>query len=148
VSVGADRVLAFEVGGVAWALPIADVREVTDLGECCAVPTLPRTLAGVTNHRGEALPVVSPAAILEVSEERMPAPLQLLVIGGSGDEPGRMGLPVDRVLGLARAPHARRSREGVVRARTTLDGRLLRVLDAARLIGMAEEAIAGAQGRP
>lgn len=146
MSVDADRVLAFEVGGVAWALPIADVREVVEIGELHAIPTLSRALASVTNHRGDAIPVVTPTALLDVSEDRLPAATQLLVIGGSGDEPGRLGLPVDRVLGLARAPLGRRP-SGVVRARGTLDGRMLRVLDAARLLIAAEEAITRAQER-
>jgi chemotaxis signal transduction protein len=140
MSADSDRVLAFEVGGVAWALPIADVREVADLPPLCAVPTLPSSLGQVANHRGDALPVVSPCAVLDVREDRLRPATQLLVIGGSGDEPGRLGLPVDRVLGLARAPQGRRPREGVVRARGTLDGRMLRVLDAARLLAVAQDA--------
>jgi chemotaxis signal transduction protein len=147
VSAEADRVLAFEVGGVAWALPIADVREVTEVGELRAVPTLPRSLASVMNHRGDALPVVTPSALLDLREGSLPPARQLLVIGGSGDEPGLLGLPVDRVLGLAQAPRARRGSGGVVRARGTLDGRMLRMLGGAQLVARAEEAIARAQGR-
>jgi chemotaxis signal transduction protein len=143
----ADRVLAFEVGGVAFALPISDVREVTDLEALCAIPTLPRDLAGVTNHRGDALPVVAPTLLLELSAERLPTPRQLLVIGGSGDEPAKLGLPVDRVLGLARAPRGQRPAGGVVRARGTLDGRMLRVLDASKLLAQAEAEILRAQVR-
>jgi len=148
VSTEAERVLAFEVGGVAWALPLADVREVTDLGELRAVPTLPRSLASVTNHRGDALPVVAPGALLDLQQASLPAALQLLVIGGSGDEPGRLGLPVDRVLGLAQAPSAPSSPDGIVRAHGSLDGRMLRVLDGERLLARAEEVIARAQARP
>jgi len=147
VSADADRVLVFEVGGIAWALPIADVREVADLPPLCAVPTLPALLAHVTNHRGDALPVVTPTVVLDVREDRLPPATQLLVIGGSGDEPGRLGIPVDRVLGLARAPQGRRPREGVVRARGTLDGRMLRVLDAAQLLAVTEKAFGEPRGR-
>ncbi len=144
------RVLVFEVAGVSWALPVGDVLEVAELGELAGVPTLPRTLASVTTHRGDALPVVSPAALLEVDPAKVPAPARLLVIGSDPDEPGVLGLPVDRVLGLAQAPRTT-PRGGVVRARSSLDGRMLRVLDAARLLARAEELIAGAAqsgGRP
>ena len=144
------RVLAFEVAGVSWALPIADVLEVADAGELVGVPTLPRTLASVTNHRGDALPVLSPAALLDVDAGQVPSPTRLLVIGSDPQEPGVLGLPVDRVLGLARAPRTGSGR-GLVRARSSLDGRLLRVLDAARLVARANELISDAArrgGRP
>jgi len=148
VSTEAERVLAFEVGGVAWALSLADVREVTDLGELRAVPTLPRSLASVTNHRGDALPVVAPDALLDLQQAGLLAPRQLLVIGGSGDEPGRLGLPVDRVLGLASAPSAPSAPDGLVRGHGSLEGRMLRVLDGERLLARAEVLIARAQRRP
>ncbi len=140
-----ERALAFEVGGVAFALALADVREVAELGELHAVPTLPREIVGVANHHGDALPVVAPSALLEVGAAA--AAREVLVIGGSGDEPPRMGLPVDRVLGLARAPRSRRDPNGVAPERTTLDGRMLLVLDAARLLERAESAIARARRR-
>jgi len=148
VSTEAERVLAFEVGGVAWALSLADVREVTDLGELRAVPTLPRSLASVTNHRGDALPVVAPDALLDLQQTSLPAARQLLVIGGSGDEPGRLGLPVDRVLGLTQAPSAPSAPDGIVRAHGSFEGRMLHVLDGERLLARAEEVIARAQARP
>jgi len=146
VNADAERALAFEVGGVAFALPLADVREVAEIGELHAVPTLPREIVSVANHRGDALPVVSAPALLEVGDAG--AAREVLVIGGRGDEPGRMGLPVDRVLGLARAPRSRRDPSGVAEERATLDGRELLVLDAARLIERAEKAIVRSRRRP
>lgn len=146
-----DRVLAFEVGGAAFALRLADVREVADLGALAAVPMLPRTLVAVTNHRGDALPVVSAGPLLDLDVTIPGPPAQLLVLGGSSDEPGRLGLPVERVLGLAPAPKgASRDGSGPVRARTTHEGRLLRVLDGPRLLARADEVVAGALrgGRP
>lgn len=143
-----ERVLAFEVAGVAFSLPLADVREVADLadlGPLRAVPTLPRGLAGIANHRGDAVPVVEPAALLDVPAASPALRCQILVLGGSGDEPGRMGLPIDRVLGLAPAPRSRRVAEGIVRSRSILDGRMLLALDGAALLARAEEAIGRAQ---
>jgi purine-binding chemotaxis protein CheW len=148
MSDAAERVLAFELGGVSWALPLADVREVADIGALWAIPAVPGALAGVANHRGDALPVVAATALLELSEERVPPARQLLVIGGSGDEPGRLGLPVERVLGLADAPLGQRPRGGVVRARGTLEGRMLRVLDVERILQRAEQVILEAEQRP
>ncbi len=59
MSDGSERVLAFELGGVSWALPLADVREVAEIGALWAIPAVPSALAGVANHRGDALPVVA-----------------------------------------------------------------------------------------
>lgn len=139
-----ERVLAFEVGGGLFALPIEDVLEVADLSERSFVPTLPSELVGVATHRGDALPVVDARAVLGLGPSPLPPPTQLLVLGRVADEPGRLGLPVERVLGLAAAPRGTRGAAGAVRARGTLDGRMLRVLDAGRLVATAEEAIARA----
>lgn len=137
-----DRLLAFESGGSLFALPISEVREVSDLGALAAVPTLPQRLVSVTNHRGDALPVVSARALLEIVNGAESWPAQLLVLGGDTDEPGILGLPVDRVVGFipapdALAPEAKRGATWI-RARASLDGRLLLVLDAAALLARAE----------
>ncbi len=144
----ADRVLVFELGGGAWALPLRDVREVADPGELRAVPTVPRSVASVTNHRGEPLVVMALAALLGVPARPSGAGRQLLVIGGDGDEPGRLGLLVDRVLGLAEPPAASAGADGVVRARGAYEGRMLQLLDAARVMARCEEIVTEAQGRP
>ncbi|MCC6642645.1 MAG: chemotaxis protein CheW [Deltaproteobacteria bacterium] len=141
-----ERALAFEIGGMAFSLPLRDVREVTDLAEIRSVPTLPRALVGITNHRGDALPVVAASALLGVgaaSDAR-----QILVLGGNGDEPPQMGLPVDRILGLAEAPQGRRDPHGVARERAMLDERTLNVLDVTRLLELAGETIGRARQRP
>lgn len=140
MSTDGERTLAFELGGVVFSLAFTDVREVAELGELRAVPTLPSTLARVTNHRGDALPVIPASALLEVAD--VSGACQLLLIGGSGDEPAKMALPVDRILGVVRAPGGRPEGSGVVREQVTLDGRPVLVLDAGRLVERAEALIA------
>ena len=142
-----ERVLAFEVGGGLFALPIEEVLEVSDLGDRAFVPTLPAELASVTTHRGDALPVVDARIVLGLGAAPLAEPSQLLVLGRAADEPGTLGLPVERVLGLAAAPRAPRGAAGPVRARATLDGRMLRVLDADALVAIAREAVARASRR-
>ena len=61
----ADRLLAFELAGTLYALPIADVVEVTDVGPLSAVPMLPITVGGVVNHHGDALLVLDGPTLLE-----------------------------------------------------------------------------------
>lgn len=141
------RMLVFERGGVAFALPVADVREVADLVDLYAVPTVPRQVVGVTNHRGEALPVVEATALLGTPASAPARASQMLVIGGRGDEPGRMGLRIDRVVGFA-APSVRPlAQEGVVRALARHEGSEIPVVDSERLLARAEKIVAEVQAR-
>ncbi len=54
-----ERLLTFEVESSVYALPIAEVHEVTQATRVCCVPTISRELVGVMNWHGDALPVVS-----------------------------------------------------------------------------------------
>ncbi len=137
-----DRVLAFEVGGRLFAIAVEDVLEVGELEERSLVPTVPLALAGVCTHRGDALPVVDARVVFGFPADASLAPAQLLVLGRSSDEPGTLGIAVDRILGLAPAPRPARNASDAPRTRATLDGRMLRVLDAGRLVETAREAVA------
>jgi purine-binding chemotaxis protein CheW len=54
-----DRnLVAFEVGGVAYALDILRVREIVRPLPMVALPHLPPAVAGVVDHRGDVVPVV------------------------------------------------------------------------------------------
>ena len=53
------RLVLFEVAGATYAIPIAEVLEVMETAPTAGIPGLPRRLAGVVNHHGDALPVVS-----------------------------------------------------------------------------------------
>ena len=140
------RLVLFEVAGSAYALPIADVLEVADWAPPAAIPTLTPAIAGVVNHHGDALPVVSREALLE-TEAIATAPENLLVLGSRGAESGRLGIPVDRVIGLADAPIGVPEAEGIVVERRPVRGRIVAVLDAARLLEKAARVIEGGGGR-
>jgi chemotaxis signal transduction protein len=133
----AQRLALFEVAGVAYALPIADVLEVIESGPMAGIPCLPRGLAGVMNHHGDALPVVSRQALFEVSGEDLSSPQHVLVLSERGAEAGRLGIPVDRVVGLADAVIGAAQNPGLVVERLSLRGRLTSVLDARRLLQRA-----------
>ena len=138
------RLIVFEVGGSAYAIPIADVIEVTEHAPWAGVPGLPRHLAGVINHHGDALPVLSREALLEPASAPLPEPENVLVLAAPGGETGRLGLPVDRVLGLADAPLGAPQGSGVVVERLPLRGRIVSVLDGRRMLSRAAEWIEGA----
>jgi chemotaxis signal transduction protein len=136
-----ERLLAFEVGGTAYAVPIADVSEVTELGRISAVPTLPQQVGGVMNHQGDALPVLFRSALFDVAADSLVEPQHVLVLAQNQDDRGALGVPVDRVLGLVDgAGGVARGADAVVERRP-IDGRVVTVLDARRLLERAAETI-------
>ncbi|HEY8155958.1 MAG TPA: chemotaxis protein CheW [Myxococcota bacterium] len=143
----AGRLLTFAVGGGIYALPIASVLEVTEVGGSACIPTVTPGKAWVVNYHGDALPVVRSCVLLDLAEASVPAPEHVLVItAGSSTSPG-FGLPVDRILGLvAGASAAARDREPIAERRP-LDGRVANVLDAQRLVAKAREVIEQALAR-
>ena len=135
-----DRLLAFELAGALYALPIADVAEVADVPAIAAVPMLSREVGGVVNHHGDALPVVYGSALFEGTEASEYE--HLLVLARDLDDPNRYGLPVDRIHGLVDRPTARRVEPGdVVAERRSQGGRMMNVLDPQELLERATSVI-------
>jgi chemotaxis signal transduction protein len=60
------RVLA---GGEHYALPVAAVLEIADLGQVTPVPGAPSGVLGVRNLRGQVIPVIDLATMLGLSTE-------------------------------------------------------------------------------
>jgi len=147
-SASSDRLLVFEVGGTFYALPIADITEVTEVGRIASVPSLRASVGGVMNHHGDALLVVHRGALFEIGEGLLSEPQNLLVLGKSLDDPSRLGLPVDSIVGLVDGPGGTANGADVVVDRRPLGGRLVNVLDPQRLLLRAvqviEESVVGA----
>ena len=133
-----ERLVTFEVAGAAYAIPIADVLEVAEVGRPCAVPSLPLSVAGVVNHHGDALPVVSSSVLFDVADDQVPEPQYLLVLAGSDAEmTPSVGLPVDRICGLAPGSGGvARETSGIVERRP-IDGRVVSILDTKHLLARA-----------
>ena len=159
-----NRLLTFEIGSSLFALPIEGVHEVAEIAELACIPTLPRAVAGVINYRGDALPVVRRERLLEPGAGALEAPQHVLVISDRPSSPPCLGLEVDRVLGLVdgarlaqRAEGERSPSGGAVRRleadrdpvaeRRPLDGRMLQVVDALRLVARARKVIEDALAR-
>lgn len=137
-----DRLVTFEVGATVYGLPIADVIEVAEVEGVSRVPTLSLSLLGVVNHHGDALPVVSRGVVFDADDEMLPAPRHLLVIGADAADNARLGLPVDRVLGLVDAPsRAPRTGGELVSEHRPVDGRLVHVLSRQRLLARVVDAV-------
>lgn len=136
----AGRMLAFEVAGALYALPIAEVSEVAEVGPTAAVPMLPRTIGAVVNHHGDALLVVDGSVLLE-RDRAAASPTHLLILARDPDDPERFGLPVDRIHGLVDGPPLAAPGPSPIAARRPHAGRLLHVLDPRRLFERAAATI-------
>jgi chemotaxis signal transduction protein len=143
-----DRLLVFEVGGTLYALPIADITEVTEVGRIASVPSLPAAIGGVMNHHGDALLVLHRGALLEIAQESLSEPQNVLVLGKSPEDAGRLGLPVDAIVGLVDGAGGTATGADAVAERRPVGGRLVNVLDPQRLLMRAvqviEESVIGA----
>lgn len=147
-SSSSDRLLVFEVGGTLYALPIADITEVTDVGRIASVPSLRAAVGGVMNHHGDALPIVHRGALFETGQAALSEPHNVLVLGRSPDDASRLGLPVDAIVGLADGPGGTANGADEVVERRPIGGQLVNVLDPQRLLMRAvqviEESVVGA----
>ena len=145
-SASVQRLLTFEVGTSLYALPIAHVLEVAEVEEVRGIPTLPASTGGVVNLHGDALPVLRRSALFEVAEEALPAPAHLLVVAGRPDQPGRLGVPVDRIVGLVDGSGAASRGGEFVAERRPIAGRVVGIVDPRVLVARAREAIERALG--
>jgi chemotaxis signal transduction protein len=144
---GDARLLTFEVSGALYALPISGVLEVMEPAGVASIPTLPRELAGVINYHGDALPVLWPQSLLGLDAPDR-APGNVLVMTDRHGDAARLGIPIDRVLGLVAGsvPTAAAGDDAVVERRS-IDGRVASVLDPRRLVAKAKEVIEASLGR-
>ena len=142
-----DRLLTFEVGGSVYGLPIACVVEVTEAKELACIPTIPPAQAGVLNFHGDALPVFRRETLLDLGEGALPDPSHVLVVAPRPNGRAALGLCVDRIHGLVAGTGARALGDGPVAERRSVEGRVLFVLDAERLVARAAESIEGSLGR-
>ena len=147
-SSSSERLLVFEVGEALYALPIADITEVTEVGRIASVPSLRAAVGGVMNHHGDALPVVHRGALFEIGQGVLSEPQNLLVLGRSPEDPSRLGLPVDSIIGLVDGAGGTANGADAVVERRPIGGRLVNVLDPQRLLMRAvqviEESVVGA----
>lgn len=153
-----ERLLMFLFEDVQYALPIAWVVEVAEKGRVTGVPSLALPVGGVMNWNGEALPLVATELLLgRESEEAGATPFgaattvgyaqeQVLVLSASPSSPPRMGMPVDRVIGLIHDGDAPGLAQGgpLVVERRPVDGRLVHILDPQALVVRGEEVIENA----
>ena len=153
-----DRLLTFVVEDVHYALPISWVLEVAEKNRISSVPSLALPVGGVMNWHGEALPLVATELLLGRDRDEAGAtPFgaattvgyaqeQILVIAGEFGSGARLGMPVDRVVGLVDGgdDSIRHPGESLVVERRPVDGRIIHILDPATLVARGGEVIESA----
>jgi len=136
-----ERLLTFEIGNSLYALPIAGIVEVAEVDEVfAAIPTLPAALGGVINFHGDALPVLNWSALFDAQTPGNPA--NFLVITNRRSDVARLGVPVDRVLGLVDGGAPPSGGSEIVAERRSIEGRVANLLDPQRLVARAKQVIA------
>ena len=152
------RLLMFLFEDAQYALPIAWVVEVAEKGRVTSVPSLALPVGGVMNWNGEALPLVATELLLGRDRDEAGAtPFgaattvgyaqeQVLVVSEKPSSPARMGMPVDRVIGLVegRSESGRHVGDQLVIERRPVEGRIVHILDPAALVARGEEVIESA----
>ncbi len=154
-----DRPLMFLFDDIRYALPIAWVVEVAEKSRVTSVPSLALPVGGVMNWNGEALPLVATELLLGNEEDEAGAtPFgaattvgyaqeQVLVLSGSPGSVARMGMPVDRVIGLLSEDGEKGPgvpSRGLVVERRPVEGRMVHILDPAALLARGVEVIESA----
>lgn len=77
------RLLLVRLGGECYALPLAEVREVTEAPAVTPLPLLPRDVAGQAPHRDRLVPVLDAGALLGTPRDGRTAGVLLhLDVGG------------------------------------------------------------------
>jgi purine-binding chemotaxis protein CheW len=112
------------VGGEQYALGVAHVHEVVDLGELSAIPGSADNLLGLLNLRGEIVPAFDLASILQIDSDAHPR--RLLITQRDGQ---RAALAVDEVLDVAPLDGAMQEADSPhLLASMVLDGALVGML--------------------
>lgn len=141
-----ERLLVFEIGGGLFALPIHGVLEVAELPARACIPSVPPGIAQVVNFRGDALPLMGGERLLPLERGVQAGSASVLVLSDRAAPVPRLGLPVDRVLGLVEGVGAKAPGRDPVAERRPWRGRLMHVVDPARLVARAQEIIQDSLG--
>lgn len=140
------QLVGFRIRNEEFAFPIQDVREVDKMTTVTPVPQAPAAVAGMVDVRGEVIPVISLRDLFGLAAEA-PGPKSRIIFvelpGADATRKRVVGCIVDSLSRVLRLPknsvssvppellgEHRRYLEGVAR----LDGRLIMILRAARLV--------------
>ena len=124
------------VGAEMYALPVAHVLEIGDIGLLTVAPGASRATLGVRNLRGDLLPVFDLAAVLGLPRAEAPKRMVVAERGGT-----RAGFAVDEVTDVEELPEADQDTDSALLSGATLiDNALVGVIDVDRLFDALENA--------
>jgi chemotaxis signal transduction protein len=124
------------VGIERYAIPVAHVLEIGEIGELSAAPGTSHALLGLRNLRGEVLPVFDLAVVL--GSPRSDAARRMLVAERAGT---RAGFAVDEVTDVDAFDAAgQEAHSDLLSSAVMLDGALVGVIDVERLFERLEAA--------
>lgn len=98
-----DDYVVFSLSGGDYALPVRDVAEIGRVPSVTKVPNVPEFVRGITNLRGEIVPVLNLPQLLGLQETALTARGRVLFLQ-SRDHVAASGLLVDEVKGIQRIP--------------------------------------------
>jgi chemotaxis signal transduction protein len=123
------------VGNELYALPVANVLEVAELGQISPVPGTESIVLGVQNLRGRVLPVFDLASLFGISGDGSPSKLVV-----AEDRGRQAGLAIDEVTDVGELLEPMTETSSDFLAGSTLeDGKLVGVIDASRVFAALEE---------
>ncbi|MBI3207957.1 MAG: purine-binding chemotaxis protein CheW [Candidatus Solibacter usitatus] len=140
---GEDHII-FRLSDSEYAIPLLDVAEAGRAGEITRLPNAPSFVSGVTNLRGEVVPIFNLQKMLGLEEEAAELGGRVLYLRPRNSLPGA-GLVVNALKGIRRIPaqqleHANHdaARGGPLRGVFGRGERRLHVLDTDGLYAMEE----------
>ncbi len=110
------RCIAVRIGGALYGLPVEHVQEVISTRPVTRVFHAPAALSGVTNLRGEVLPVLELSILLGGEPAPPTIDSRIVVVREATGSKRRAGLLVDELRGLRNVP------ESLAPAPTTASG--------------------------
>jgi len=140
-----EQVLVFRLGEELYALAVADIQEVIESPHYHYIPLAPAAFSGAINFHGSILPVLDLGACLGFAGDRQNG--RIIVLATSLCRLALAVTAIQRIVPLdadALLPSLKGCRlAGCSRAVFSLDGEMINLLDAARLLTSLEMAEMG-----
>ena len=125
----------FRLGDESFALPVAQVLEVAELGALAPVPGAPPSVLGVRNLRGQVLPVIDLATVL--GSARADEAEKLVITEKAGR---RAGFAIDEVTDVGELPGPVQETDSPYLSGSALvQGDLVGIVDIERVFAAVEQ---------
>lgn len=98
-----DDYVVFGLSGTDYAVPVRDIAEIGRVPSITRIPNVPAFIRGITNLRGEVVPVLNLPALLGLQESVLSARGRVLFLQAR-ERVAATGLLVDEVKGIQRIP--------------------------------------------